>query len=128
MLVSRLREIVFHLDGMERDFGLLIKRQAGWRGIMAIRLTDAERAAALEGLPQWRYDQGTNALRREFGFKDFSQAFGFMTRVALLAQEAGHHPDWSNSYNRVTISLSTHDAGGVTRNDTELAAAIDKLA
>jgi 4a-hydroxytetrahydrobiopterin dehydratase len=113
---------------MERDFGLLIKRQAGWRGIMAIRLTDAERAAALEGLPQWRYDQGTNALRREFGFKDFSQAFGFMTRVALLAQEAGHHPDWSNSYNRVTISLSTHDAGGVTRNDTELAAAIDKLA
>jgi 4a-hydroxytetrahydrobiopterin dehydratase len=94
---------------------------------MATKLTDTERQAALQGLPQWRYDGSPGAVRREFGFKDFSEAFGFMTRVALLAQTAGHHPDWSNSYNKVAISLSTHDAGGVTRNDTELAAAIDKL-
>jgi 4a-hydroxytetrahydrobiopterin dehydratase len=95
---------------------------------VATKLTDAERELALKGLPDWRYDEAGRALSRDFKFKDFSEAFGFMARVALLAQVAGHHPDWSNSYNRVTIALTTHDAGGVTRNDADLAAAIDRLA
>jgi 4a-hydroxytetrahydrobiopterin dehydratase len=95
---------------------------------MATKLTAAAREAALKGLPAWRYDKDSDAIQREFKFKDFSAAFGFMTRVALLAQAANHHPDWSNSYNKVTIALSTHDAGGVTRSDAELAAAIDLLA
>jgi 4a-hydroxytetrahydrobiopterin dehydratase len=84
-------------------------------------------AAGLSGLAGWASDPGAKAISREFGFKDFSAAFGFMTRVALLAQSADHHPDWSNSYNKVRISLSTHSAGGVTQNDLDLAAAIDKL-
>jgi 4a-hydroxytetrahydrobiopterin dehydratase len=68
------------------------------------------------------------ALRREFTFADFSEAFGFMTRVALLAERHGHHPDWSNSYRTVSIALSTHDAGRkVTDLDRALAAAIDAL-
>jgi 4a-hydroxytetrahydrobiopterin dehydratase len=68
------------------------------------------------------------ALRRTFEFADFSEAFAFMTRVALLAEKAGHHPDWSNSWNTVEISLTTHSAGStVTDNDRNLAAAIDKL-
>jgi 4a-hydroxytetrahydrobiopterin dehydratase len=94
---------------------------------MATKLTDAERDVALKNLTGWRYDVSAKAITREFGFKDFSEAFGFMTRVALLAQSAGHHPDWSNSYNKVTISLSTHDAGGLSHNDTDLAAKIDRL-
>ena len=95
---------------------------------MAKRLEAGARAAALEGLPGWDYDAGAEALVREFGFKDFSQAFGFMAQVALLAEKAGHHPDWSNSYNKVRISLSTHDAGGVTEKDADLAGRINALA
>ena len=94
---------------------------------MAERLSAAECRAALAGLDGWRYDEAAGAIGRDFRFKDFSAAFAFMTRVALLAEQAGHHPDWSNSYNRVSISLSTHSAGGVTRKDIELAAAIDVL-
>jgi 4a-hydroxytetrahydrobiopterin dehydratase len=75
---------------------------------------------------QWTEREGR--LDREFEFADFSEAFGFMTRVALLAEQAGHHPDWSNSWNRVRISLTTHDAGSVvTDQDRDLAAAIDRL-
>lgn len=74
------------------------------------------------------WDERDGALHREFVFADFSEAFGFMSRVALLAEAAGHHPDWSNSWNRVTISLTTHDQGSVvTDADRELAAAIDRL-
>jgi len=94
---------------------------------MAEKLSAAESRAALAGLDGWTYDDAAGAVRRDFRFKDFSAAFAFMTRVALLAERAGHHPDWSNSYNRVSISLSTHSAGGVTRKDIELAAAIDVL-
>jgi 4a-hydroxytetrahydrobiopterin dehydratase len=68
-----------------------------------------------------------NALRRSFRFADFSAAFAFMTRVALLAEKANHHPDWSNSWNRVEISLTSHDAGGVTERDHALATAINAL-
>lgn len=74
------------------------------------------------------WEERNGALRREFEFADFSEAFGFMTRVALLAETAGHHPDWSNAWNRVTIELTTHDEGNtVTDLDRELAAAISRL-
>lgn len=93
---------------------------------MADLIPDAERIAALAQMP-WTYDEAGKAISRSFKFANFSEAFGFMARVALLAEKAGHHPDWSNSYNRVDISLSTHDAGGVTRNDLDLARKIDAL-
>jgi 4a-hydroxytetrahydrobiopterin dehydratase len=91
-------------------------------------LDDAARETAMDDLADWVYDDGAKAIGRTFKFKDFSQAFGFMAQVALKAEKAGHHPDWSNSYNRVSVSLSTHDAGGVTQNDVDLAKAIDKIA
>jgi 4a-hydroxytetrahydrobiopterin dehydratase len=94
---------------------------------MAEVLTDDRRADALTRLPDWRYVPEERAITRSFGFRDFSEAFGFMARVALIAEAAGHHPDWFNSYNRVTIALSTHSAGGVTDNDIKLATAIDAL-
>jgi 4a-hydroxytetrahydrobiopterin dehydratase len=94
---------------------------------MVDKLTEADRKAALAGLTGWTYDAGRGAIARNFKFKDFSEAFGFMTRVALLAQAANHHPEWSNVYNKVSITLTTHDAGGLTANDTKLAAAVDKL-
>ena len=94
---------------------------------MAAKLTADERQLALTKLAEWTYDPARDALTRDFKFKDFSEAFAFMTRVALLAQTADHHPEWSNVYNKVSITLSTHDAGGVSAKDTALAAAIDKL-
>jgi 4a-hydroxytetrahydrobiopterin dehydratase len=95
---------------------------------MTTKLTDADRAAALAALPDWTYDATTGSIARSFKFKTFSEAFAFMTRVALAAERAGHHPDWSNSYNKVEITLSTHDAGGVTEKDVALAKAIDGIA
>jgi 4a-hydroxytetrahydrobiopterin dehydratase len=94
---------------------------------MAAKLTDMERQSALGGLPGWRFDEKTNALVKEFKFPTFVEAFGFMARVALLVQAADHHPDWSNSYNRVTVGFSTHDAGGVTAKDAELAGKVEAL-
>ncbi len=91
-------------------------------------LPDEEREEALRGLPGWAYDAEARAIRRSFGFRDFSEAFGFMTRVALAAEKADHHPDWSNGWNRVDVALSTHSAGGVTRLDVEMAGTIDRLA
>ncbi len=98
---------------------------------MPDRLTDAERAALLAGLPDWTLIEATGgrpeAIRRRFTFADFSAAWGFMSRVALLAEAQNHHPDWSNVWNRVEITLSTHDAGGLTERDGRLARAIDAL-
>jgi len=93
----------------------------------AMKLTDAARDAALADLSGWTFDQGASAIRKDFKFKDFSAAFGFMTRVALAAEKAGHHPDWSNGYNKVSIALSTHDQGGVTAKDIALAEAIETI-
>ena len=76
-------------------------------------------------LPQWTVDQ--QSISRELVFRDFNEAFGFMSRVALLAERRNHHPNWSNVYNRVLITLSTHDLGGLSDLDIELAAAIDQL-
>ncbi len=82
---------------------------------------------AVAELPAWQVVAGQPAIRRQFTFANFNAAFGFMTRVAILAEKADHHPEWSNVYNRVEITLTTHDAGGVTAKDTALAAAIDAL-
>jgi len=94
---------------------------------MVKRLDAAERADALDGLPDWDFDEARDAIVRVFGFRDFSEAWGFMARVALLAEKADHHPEWSNVWNRVEIALTTHDAGGLSRRDTDMAAAIDAL-
>jgi Pterin-4a-carbinolamine dehydratase len=90
-------------------------------------LPDAARANALSALPEWTRDDEADAIVRHFVFKDFSQAFSFMTRVALLAEKSGHHPEWSNVYNKVTIRLTTHDAGGLSQKDIDLAGEIDAL-
>lgn len=76
-------------------------------------------------LEKWKLD--SNQLVREYKFKDFIEAFGFMTKVALLAQQANHHPEWSNVYNKVKIHLTTHDAGGITEKDFDLALEIENL-
>ena len=90
-----------------------------------VKLNDKEIAEALASLPGWAIEKG--ALHREFVFKDFVEAFGFMTRVALAAEAMNHHPDWSNSWNKVNISLVTHSAGGLTGNDVDLARKIQSL-
>ncbi len=94
---------------------------------MVEQLSDAERADALDGLPDWDVDEARDALTRSFTFDDFSQAFAFMTQVALLAEKADHHPEWSNVYNRVDILLTTHDAGGLSGRDIDMAQKIDAL-
>lgn len=94
---------------------------------MTDKLDDTKREDALRSLVGWTYDAADAAIVRDFKFKDFSEAFAFMSRVAMAAEKAGHHPDWSNSYNSVSIRLSTHDAGGLSDKDIALAKAIDKL-
>ncbi len=91
-------------------------------------LSDEERAQALKALPGWRYEAAERAIRRDFRFADFGEAFAFMTRCAIAAEKADHHPDWSNSWNKVAVALSTHSAGGVTGKDIELASAMDGFA
>lgn len=86
------------------------------------------RAAALKELPDWREVDGRDAIMRKFQFKDFNRAFAFMTRAALLAEKLDHHPEWFNVYNRVEVTLSTHDAGGVTAKDVAMAKAMDSYA
>jgi 4a-hydroxytetrahydrobiopterin dehydratase len=88
------------------------------------RLSEAEAEEALAGLQQWRLDDGR--LFREFSFDDFVGAFGFMTRVALIAQAMDHHPDWTNVYNVVRVHLTTHDLGGVSTWDVRLASRMDE--
>jgi 4a-hydroxytetrahydrobiopterin dehydratase len=92
-----------------------------------LQLTEDERDWALSGLPEWSLRDDKLAIVRKFKFADFSQAFAFMTRVALLAEKHDHHPEWSNVYNWVEITLSTHDAGGLSQRDIDLATAIDKM-
>ena len=85
-------------------------------------------AAAVQDLPQWSAATGRDAIERTFVFKDFNAAFGFMARVALVAERLDHHPEWSNVYNRVSVLLSTHDVGGVTALDLKLARFMDDAA
>ena len=86
------------------------------------------RKTAMKDLPQWRDVPGRDAIARKFEFKDFNEAFGFMTRVAMLAEKMDHHPEWFNVYRTVDVTLSTHDAGGVTDNDIRMAKAMDTFA
>jgi 4a-hydroxytetrahydrobiopterin dehydratase len=86
------------------------------------------RGAALKDLPEWRVVEGRDAIARKFQFKDFNQAFAFMTRAALLAEKMDHHPEWFNVYNKVEVTLSTHDAGGITDKDVTMAKAMDSYA
>lgn len=83
-----------------------------------VKMNETAIAKALEGLAGWTYDAEAGAIRKSFLFADFKAAFGFMTQVALLAEEACHHPEWFNVYNRIDVTMTTHDAGGVTENDT----------
>lgn len=92
------------------------------------KLDAAARAAALKDLPHWHDVGGRDAIARKFEFRDFNEAFGFMTRVALLAEKMDHHPEWFNVYRTVDVTLATHDAGGVTDNDIRMAKAMDEFA
>ena len=95
---------------------------------MAKKLTDAERPDALAGIPGWTEMKGRDAIRKSYKFKDFNEAFGFMCRAALIAEKMDHHPEWFNVYNSVEVTLSTHDAGGLTEKDIALASAMNALA
>jgi len=94
---------------------------------MTSRLSAEQRASLGSTLPLWSFVAETDAIARSFTFADFSAAWGFMSRVALLAEAHNHHPDWSNVWNRVHIALTTHDAGGLSEKDIRLAQAIDQL-
>jgi 4a-hydroxytetrahydrobiopterin dehydratase len=95
---------------------------------MAQKLTSDERKAVLARLSGWAEVAGRDAIAKTFTFKDFNAAFGFMTRAALVAEKMDHHPEWFNVYKTVQVTLSTHDAGGVTALDVKLAEAMDKIA
>jgi 4a-hydroxytetrahydrobiopterin dehydratase len=95
---------------------------------MAQKLAVSARTDALGKLSGWTEVSGRDAISKKFVFKDFNQAFGFMTRAALIAEKMDHHPEWFNVYNTVEVTLSTHDAGGVTELDIKLAGEMDRLA
>ena len=95
---------------------------------MAMKLSDNERQAAMQELVGWKAVEGRDAITRSFRFADFNQAFGFMSRVAMMAEKLDHHPEWFNVYNRVEVTLSTHDAGGLTGLDVSLARFMNEIA
>ena len=95
---------------------------------MAERLSAEQRKSALKALPGWVETPGREAIARTFTFKDFNEAFGFMARAALVAEKSDHHPEWRNVYKTVEVVLATHDAGGVTARDIELATAMHAIA
>ena len=95
---------------------------------MPKKLEGSARASALKELSLWHEVQGRDAIARKFEFANFNEAFGFMARAALLAEKMDHHPEWFNVYNKVEVTLSTHDAGGVTQKDIDLATAMDTYA
>jgi 4a-hydroxytetrahydrobiopterin dehydratase len=90
------------------------------------RLDPARARELLACLPRWRHDERRGAITREFTFADFTQAFAFMTQIALVAEKNNHHPEWSNVFNRVTITLTTHDADGLSQRDIDLARCADE--
>jgi 4a-hydroxytetrahydrobiopterin dehydratase len=94
---------------------------------MVEKLAGAARIQALAGLKGWREAEGRDAIHKSFRFKDFNEAFGFMARIALAAEKADHHPEWSNVYNKVEITLTTHECGGLSARDITLAQFIDRL-
>jgi 4a-hydroxytetrahydrobiopterin dehydratase len=100
----------------------------GGRPPLPRRLSDAERVLVLTCHPEWSLVKDRDAITRYFRFRDFVEAFAFISAVALLAERAGHHPEWTNVYDRVEIILTTHDAGGLTERDAAMAGRIDALA
>jgi len=94
---------------------------------MIAKLTAAERSAALGELSNWKLADGRDAIQRSFKFKNFNEAWGFMNRVALMAEKADHHPEWFNVYNRVDILLTTHDCNGLSARDVKLAKQISAI-
>ena len=94
---------------------------------MVTRLSEGLRAESLAALPEWTHEPQRDAISRRFTFQDFNEAFGFMARVALIAEKANHHPEWSNVWNRVDILLTTHDVDGLSTRDIQMAQAIDAL-
>jgi len=92
------------------------------------KLDKDARAAALEALSGWRDVPGRDVIARKFEFRDFNEAFGFMSRVAMLAEKMDHHPEWMNVYKTVDVRLTTHDAGGITEKDVQMAKAMDTYA
>jgi 4a-hydroxytetrahydrobiopterin dehydratase len=95
---------------------------------MAGKMTEAERDTALRDLDGWTVAEGRDAIQKTFQFQSFNQAFGFMARVALAAEKMDHHPEWFNVYNRVDITLSSHDVGGTSQRDIDLAKQADRYA
>jgi 4a-hydroxytetrahydrobiopterin dehydratase len=95
---------------------------------MIAQLTAQERAELLPTLAGWAHEPKRDGIEKQFVFGDFAEAFGFMASVAILAEKADHHPEWSNVYNRVNILLTTHDAGGLSKRDVDLARQIDRIA
>src|SRR3954454_1656627 len=95
---------------------------------MAAPLTETERSELLYVLDGWAIAEGRDAIRKKFVFRDFVEAFGWMTRVALVAERMNHHPEWTNVYRTVEVTLTTHDAGGLPRRDIELAQRMDQMA
>ncbi len=94
---------------------------------MVQKLDDAERSSLLARFPEWQYDPERDAVGRRLNFDDFAQAFGFMTRVAIVAEKMDHHPEWYNVYNRVEIVLTTHDCDGLSVRDERLMQAIEEM-
>ena len=95
---------------------------------MVVLLTEEERSESLRSLAGWSVVEGRNAIKKTFTFRSFNQAFGFMSRAALMSEKLNHHPEWFNVYNRVEVTLATHDAGGVTELDIKLARFMDQAA
>ena len=116
--------IVSGIAGPVRTFVESVQQET----IMADTLSADARAHALKTLAGWAEADGGKAIAKTFSFKDFNEAFGFMARAALIAEKMDHHPDWSNAYKTVKVALSTHDAGGVTTLDVELATAMNAIA
>jgi 4a-hydroxytetrahydrobiopterin dehydratase len=112
----------------EAPFGVRVDGRETGEAIMAERLSAEARKSALKGLSGWSDVPGREAIARTFVFKDFNEAFGFMSRAALVAEKRDHHPEWRNVYKTVEVVLSTHDAGGVTSLDIELARAMNAIA
>ena len=95
---------------------------------MTAKLAGKARTQALSSIKSWKKVRGRDAIQKSFRFADFNEAWGFMTRVAMVAEKSDHHPEWSNVYNKVEIVLSTHDAGGLSEKDVALAKVIDSIA
>ncbi|EFA77375.1 pterin-4-alpha-carbinolamine dehydratase [Heterostelium album PN500] len=92
-----------------------------------IKLTEEERATLLPTVPSWSMVEGRDAIKRTYIFKDFITAFSFMTRTALVAEKMDHHPEWFNVYNKVDVTLATHDCSGLSKNDINLAKTMDEF-